>query len=268
MVYRKIKITYDINGENRFFRTFLVQEDMDLKAFGCAILTSLYATFENDYYFTCGFTRYLPNYLIRKFHEKEDKLIDDYKVNNLENEFVFNYGFDEYTFLGQKLEIVVNDLTEEICLIDGAGLGIYENNFHTLNSYLLGNLNPNSLDVDYCDDIYPPTNVKITKYGDFDTNFNLEQLQACFYALWKLRLRSLTKNEKVETNNEITMIIHHQINTNLQIKLIYENLLKKYPQMDVVLMMYKKYIQEMITAISLEESFNEERYLNRLEELD
>ena len=64
------------------------------------------------------------------------------------------------------------------------------------------------------------------------------------------------------------MIIHHQINTNLQIKLIYEKLLKKYPQMDVVLMMYKKYIQETITAISLEESFNEERYLNRLEELD
>ena len=58
MLYRKIKLTYILDDEDRFFRTYLVDERMNLKAFGCAILTSLYSTMENDYYFGQGVIRF------------------------------------------------------------------------------------------------------------------------------------------------------------------------------------------------------------------
>lgn len=268
MLYRKIKLTYILDDEDRFFRTFLVDERMNLKAFGCAILTSLYSTMENDYYFGQGVIRFLPDYLIRKFYEKEDKLISDYTVKDLEDEFYFYYGLDEYAFLATKKEWVEVESEQEIILTDGAGLGIWENNYHTLNSYLLGKLDSNSLEVDYFEEIYPPTNVKIEKYGDFDTNFNLKNLQECFYGVYRVKLLTLDKNEKTIRDNEMTMIIKHQISVNAKIKEVYKKLLTKHDEADVILMMYSKFMQENITAIALSEEFNNNRYLLGLGELN
>lgn len=66
----------------------------------------------------------------------------------------------------------------------------------------------------------------------------------------------------------MTMIIKHQISVNEKIKEVYEKLLTKYDEADVILMMYSKFMQENITAIALSEEFNNDRYLLGLGELN
>lgn len=66
----------------------------------------------------------------------------------------------------------------------------------------------------------------------------------------------------------MTMIIKHQISVNAKIKEVYEKLLTKYDEADVILMMYSKFMQENITAIALSEEFNTDRYLLGLGELN
>lgn len=66
----------------------------------------------------------------------------------------------------------------------------------------------------------------------------------------------------------MTMIIKHQISVNAKIKEVYEKLLTKYDEADVILMMYSKFLKENITAIALSEEFNNDRYLLGLGELN
>ena len=66
----------------------------------------------------------------------------------------------------------------------------------------------------------------------------------------------------------MTMIIKHQISVNAKIKEVYEKLLTKHDEADVILMMYSKFMQENITAIALSEEFNNNRYLLGLGELN
>ena len=66
----------------------------------------------------------------------------------------------------------------------------------------------------------------------------------------------------------MTMIIKHQISVNAKIKEVYEKLLTKYDEADVIVMMYSKFMQENITAIALSEEFNNDRYLLGLGELN
>lgn len=190
MKYFKIKVMYFIDGD-RFYRTFLVNPNMKLTDFGCAILTTMFSTLEDDYYFGKSIIRYLPKNLIREYYESEDKFIGDYRVKDIVDEFSFYYGMDEYEFncVVESLEEASD--TQDIYLIDGAGIGIWEGNSHTLNSYLWGKLDSEGLEEDYFEDIYPPKNVKITKYGDFDTAFNLELMQELFVEIYKVKLFKL-----------------------------------------------------------------------------
>ena len=54
MMYKIVKIKFEDCEEGRFFRTFAVNPDINLKEFGCAILTSLFSTCSKDYFFVDG----------------------------------------------------------------------------------------------------------------------------------------------------------------------------------------------------------------------
>lgn len=190
MKYFKIKVMYCMDTE-RFYRTFLVNPNMKLADFGCAILTTMCSTIEQDYFFSKSVIRYLPKNMIRKYYEKEDKFIGDYMVKDIVDEFNFHYGVDEYQFYCEVVSLVEADEAQDIYLVEGLGQGIWEGTVNTLNSYLRGDLDPEELEVDYFFDIYPPKNVKITKYGDFDTAFNLELMQELFIEIYKIKLFKL-----------------------------------------------------------------------------
>ena len=187
MKYLRIKISY-VLAEERFYRTFLVNPNTKLRDFGCAILTTMFSTFENDYYFGVGVVRYLPRNLIRKYYENEDKFIGDYAVKDLPDDFIFYYGMDEYTFNSAVQSIEEVDGEEDIYLVDGKGQGVWENTAHTLNSYLLDRLDPTGLEEDYFEEIFIPKNVQLSKYGDFDTAFNLELMQELFQDIYQLKV--------------------------------------------------------------------------------
>ena len=97
MEYKIIKVKFSVCEENRFYRTFAVRHDLNLRNFGCAILSAFLSSGKKDYFFADGVIRYLPKHLIRDYF-KEDKLISDYTLEVLPNEFEFYYGIDEYKF--------------------------------------------------------------------------------------------------------------------------------------------------------------------------
>lgn len=63
MVYKKIKIGFH-NYNNRFNRTILVREDINLIELGCVICTSLRAEFEHYFLFIRNDLYYTPDCFI------------------------------------------------------------------------------------------------------------------------------------------------------------------------------------------------------------
>ena len=51
MKYKQIKITFDYSKPNRFYRTLLVKENINLVDLGCAIVTAFNGTFEHYFLF-------------------------------------------------------------------------------------------------------------------------------------------------------------------------------------------------------------------------
>lgn len=265
MEYKILKVNFPLCEEGRFYRTFAVSEDMNLKELGCAILTSLLSTVIKDYFFTVGIIRYLPQHLIRQYYEHEDKLISDYKLSDLPNEFTFSYGADEYFFDCSILRSEQLNSEANIVLLDGKGQGIWEDGYFTFLAYLNGKVDPEGLEEDYFEDIIIPKNVKLSKYSDFETSFDLETVKECFYGLYTIRLELLeTKKEESMYVDILTQIVNHHRDIYSFVEDTYNRLIVNYSHGDVYSMIHSVFIDLAVDYAELDEEFNEEAYKEKL----
>lgn len=268
MKYKIIKVNFPLCEEGRFYRTFAVSDEINLHDFGCAILTAFLSTVKKDFFFRVGIIRYLPANLKRDYYDAEDKLINEYALQSLPDEFVFCYGIDEYEFNCSVINIEERDESAEIILLDGAGQGIWEDGYFTLLAYFREDLDPERLEEDYFNDIIIPTNVKLTKYGDFDTSFNLDLIKETFYSLYSLRLE-LLKGEKKDSMyyDIVTKVINYHREIYKFVENTYNNLILKYSHDDVYVMIYSIFIDIAIENAEEDVEFDSERYEKKLLEL-
>lgn len=182
MNYKKIKMEYQY-GKNRFYRTLLVREDINLIELGCAMCTAVRAEFEHCFLFLKGKTSFSPDVFLEESWGDENEVpMKKYSLSDLGDKFSFWYDTgDDWLFnckvYKKETKIVGASLAY---LVDGAGQGIWEDNAYTLDRYLNGELDPECDEEDEEKGIYFPWNFEIEKLSDFDTAFNIEEEKEMF----------------------------------------------------------------------------------------
>lgn len=110
MYYKKVKLVFKHCEPNRFFRTFLVDENINLVDLGCAFVTALNGAYEHNFLFETKSKVYNPRAFMEYEAFDDDVLMDDYSLKDLGDRFEFTYdtgdGWDfKATVKETKIEI-------------------------------------------------------------------------------------------------------------------------------------------------------------------
>lgn len=288
MYYKKVKLVFKYCQAKRFFRTFLVDENINLVDLGCAFVTALNGAYEHNFLFETKSKVYNPRSFMDDFVFDDDVLMNDYSLKDLGDKFEFTYDTGEgWDFKATVKETKIEIGEKEIELIDGAGLGIWEDNIATFYAYLEGEIDPNSLDVDEERGIYPPWNMEIEKYGDFD-EYNLEEAKEEFYDLYSVDKDEYKENEKKLFSNEnsddiddedieclfpplfYNMIIDtiEEFIENPEINIIYNKLKVKYGQNKIKELFAKEFIFQQFQNSKKQKAFDLNKFIEDIKKID
>lgn len=145
MKYKRIK--FEMMGfEKDFYRDFLIREDVNLLELGIIFIVSVYGNLEhlfcirdnNRTYVTEQEDIYSPNMLY----------LSDHNLSDLDNEFMFIYDYGEdWTFKCSIDNKSYNKPGNEfVYLLDGKGLGIFEDNRDLFMKYMNSGINDEEVD--------------------------------------------------------------------------------------------------------------------------
>lgn len=169
MNYKKIKMS--LRGKEDFlYREFLVRENVNLIELACIMSTLVRASYERHFYFVSSTNKYLPEELI--MGALDELYMADYKMSDLGNDFVFIYDTNENWVFDCHVDNkeVLKEGYDYVKIIDGRGMGIFEDAFATYDAYTLGYLDPNmNIEDIEKESNYPvPSNLDILYYGESD----------------------------------------------------------------------------------------------------
>lgn len=189
MEYKKLIVSFDYEDSKRFFRTLLVKPNIRLDDLGCVILTSLRSEFNHTFYFSDKKKNYMPKVFMEDFVRKNDVLMEEHTLEDLQNKFDFLYDTGEgYLFHCEKEKDIVEyepdseaGENELAILIDGKGIGIFEDDILALYAYLDGKLKPDNLKENKKIGAYIPRNVELGQWSDFD-KYDLDEAKREFNA--------------------------------------------------------------------------------------
>ncbi len=145
MKYKRIK--FEMMGfEKDFYRDFLIREDVNLLELGIIFIVSAYGNLEhlfcirdnNRTYVTEQEDIYSPNMLY----------LSDHSLSDLDNDFMFIYDYGEdWTFKCSVENKSYNKPGNEfVYLLDGKGLGIFEDNRDLFMKYMNSGINDEEVD--------------------------------------------------------------------------------------------------------------------------
>ena len=184
--YIKIRADFKYAKKGRFYRTFLVREDIGLGELGELIVNIFGGTLEHFFLYRLKDKSYLPsswvdewNYLGRHINEP----FKDKSINDLPDSFMFVYDTgDGWDFDCKKYKQIVTKIIkddEDIptgFVLDGKGMGIWEDNIRSLYAYFDGEIDKDYNQEDENRGIYKPWNFQIDKYSEFDNPIDIEEL--------------------------------------------------------------------------------------------
>ncbi len=283
---KKIRLDFKYCERGRFYRTLVVKEDINLVDLGCAIVTAFNGAFEHCFYFKTKDYFYNPKVFMDDSLWNNDLLMDDYTLEDLGERFEFCYDSGEgWDFIAKVYKKTVEpiNLDDDVFLIEGAGLGIFEDNIVTMYNYLKGRLDPNSSKEDEMNSL--PWNLDMKKYGDFDEAFHLKEEIERFnesYLEDRQRYRDADKSESASEENEETdeeasaQRLHHYLieAAHEQIKNLdyvgeaYNRLLKTYSEEIAVDKIATVLLQEMYDMEKESRDFDEKHYIEKMSKLN
>ena len=169
MNYKKIKM-YMENLENRFYRDFLVREDVNLIELGCVMSTLIKATYEHPFYFISSTNKYVPEGFIGD--DIDDELyMSDYKLDDLGKDFIFIYDVEEEWVFKCLVydDVVKKDGNDYVEVIDGKGIGIFEDARITFEAYIRGHFDRADTVEELAKLDFPvPSNLDMFRYTEFE----------------------------------------------------------------------------------------------------
>ena len=185
ITYKQIRAEFKYAPRGRFYRVFLVREDVALKDLGEFIVTIFGGTMEHLFLYRANGMEYVHDSWLDDFQDEFEDTYSDKFLSDLGEKFEFDYdtgdGWD-FNCKVYKKEVVKEFGEEDIDLcpygfvIEGKGMGIWEDNIQSLYAYLDGEIDK---DFDGEDDelgVYKPWNFEIKKYSEFDDPIDIDDL--------------------------------------------------------------------------------------------
>lgn len=280
MTYKRLKISFKHCEENRFYRTMLVDENINLVDLGCGILAAFSATLESWFSYESDDIRYMPNIELIDSYDEHPHLLNYYSISDLANEFEFLYGEWEFDCSIDN-EAIELDNDNNIMLVDGKGQGIWENNITVLLEYLKGNIKPDDIENTSKGYFYP-WNVEVSKFGDFDTAFNLELENGIFNEIYNSLLALYNyRDSKYDGSlfydyeqqglpsfeNGVIEAVEEQLTTKDYVKEIYDRLILFHTPIEAKTLIAAKLLEELCNMKLDNREFNEEKYKFELKKL-
>lgn len=301
MNYKTIKVEFT-EKKDRFNRTIMVREDINLIELGCALCTALRTEFEHNFLFIKNKKHFLPDCFLADGWR--DDLLDEvpmkkYSLKDLGDKFKFWYDTGDNWMFDCKVYKKDTELVgrEIAYLVDGKGQGVWEDNAYTLRRYFEGEVDPNTDEEDEEKGIYFPWNLEIEKISDFDTKFNIAEekelfdetlnsnieiyLENCHSYGYELEVEPRTQevlDNMYENQNEdgvinmrlntiIIKIIDEQINTVDYVNIKYKELLKKYDDLTARNLIGQVLAEEIFNTINENKPSDEKKYRSKIERI-
>lgn len=206
MIYTKIRLDFKYGPKERFYRTVLVKNDINLFDLCIGFCLILRAEFEHCFLITERNNN--KEYVMAPFMESPlpgYKYLGNYSLKDLADTFSFEYDTGEgWDFLCKKYkkEVSLNS-KKEFIIIDGAGMGIFEDNISSLYALLNDKIDSLSGESDEEHGYYLPWNLPITKYGEFDEPLDIDELNDMLADEYKETIKKVLENEKqyIKENN-------------------------------------------------------------------
>lgn len=181
MLYTKIRADFKYGPKGRFYRVFLVREGINLFNFCVGLGVMLGAKFEHC--FLIRDNKMEEEYVMAPFLEDmfdqiEYRYLRNYTLNKLSDHFDFEYDTgDGWDFSCKKYKkLVEKDSKEDFILLEGAGMGIWEDNIYSLYGLFDGKIDPDFTEDDDGNGYCKPWNFEINRYGEFDDPLDIEEI--------------------------------------------------------------------------------------------
>lgn len=162
MKYKKIKFEM-VGFEKDLYRDFLIREDVNLLELGVIFIDSVYGELEHLFCFKDKNRTYVT--------EREDisspniLYMSDHHLSGLDREFIFIYDYGEDWTFRCSIESKLHNKSgnEFVYLLDGKGLGIFEDNKELFMKYM-----KNGLDDDDIEDIWNLPVMESSELDEYD----------------------------------------------------------------------------------------------------
>lgn len=176
MRYIKVKVSFRF-APKRLYRVLLVPEQTTLLQFAKILGNSLHFEWEHMFMFRNGNTCFELEYndFGDFFESAPCLLMKDCTIEDLGSTAVFEYDFGDGWEFNVRMykKHVEREGDKEVWLLEGAGQGIWEDEFYSLISYLDGIID-DSYEIDEDSAFSLPWNFENTKFSDFDKPLDLE----------------------------------------------------------------------------------------------
>ena len=185
--YIKIRADFKYAQKGRFYRTFLVQDDINLGVLGDLIVNIFGGTLEHFFLYRLEDTTLIPSSWLEEWNSlggrRKYDIFKNKTIKDLPEKFIFEYDTgDGWDF---DCKIYKMSVTKELSndediptgfVLDGKGQGIWEDNISTLYAYLNGEIDKDFDGEDEQKGFYKPWNFDIKKYSEFDNPIDIEEL--------------------------------------------------------------------------------------------
>lgn len=175
----KIRLDFKYAEKGRFYRTVLVRKDLDLDLLGQLFVEVLGGTMEHCFLYETKEKQFIPQEWMDEFYMSERA--EPYEIHTLDDlpdsfEFQYDTG-DGWDFKCKKYaKTVIKKTNRYIFLLEGAGMGIWEDHIGSLYAYFFGEIDADFDGEDEERGIYKPWNFEIDKYSEFDNPLDIEEL--------------------------------------------------------------------------------------------
>ena len=184
--YLKIRADFKYAPKGRFYRIFLVRDDIGLGELGELIVDIFGGTLEHFFLYRFGDTQYLPSGWVDDWRSLPNVRVEPFKdktINDLPSHFSFEYDTGDGWDFDCKIykEEVIKEFEDDEDIptgfvLEGKGMGIWEDNIYSLYAYLNGEIDKDYNGEDENRGIYKPWNFDIDKYSEFDDPIDIEEL--------------------------------------------------------------------------------------------
>ena len=184
--YFKIRADFKYAAKGRFYRTFLVREDINLGELGELIVDIFGGTLEHFFLYRLKDKSLLPSSWVDEWNYMGNRINETFKdktIKDLPEHFVFEYDTgDGWDFDCKIYKTIVTKEFEDDediptgFVLEAKGMGIWEDNIRSLYAYLEGEIDKEFDGEDEERGIYKPWNFHIKKYSEFDNPVDIEEL--------------------------------------------------------------------------------------------